>query len=89
MACLDTSLLIDLCRRSPSQRLPAREKLRELGRRGETLAVTRFNVAELLVGVFAVAILSGSGAQSRPCCRGWRKHFVRLPGVIVESYAHE
>ena len=52
MACLDTSLLIDLCRRNPARRLPAREKLRELGRRGETLAVTRLNIAELLVGMF-------------------------------------
>lgn len=52
MACLDTSLLIDLCRRNPARRLAARDKIRELGRRGEALAVTRFNVAELLVGMF-------------------------------------
>ncbi len=52
MACLDTSVLIDLM--APGAR-PARRKLARLLRRlvadGERLSTTRFTVAELWVGV--------------------------------------
>lgn len=52
MACLDTSLLIDLCRGGNSRRhTRAVGKLAELTGRGEPLTTTRFNVAELYVGV--------------------------------------
>lgn len=52
MACLDTTFLIDLSRRSGDLRTRAREKLKELVNSGECLTTTRFNVAELHVGVF-------------------------------------
>ena len=53
MACLDTSFLIDLIRSGvPSRRRRATNKLRELVASGEWLTTTRFNVAELLVGVY-------------------------------------
>lgn len=52
MACLDTTFLIDLSRKSGSRRIRAREKLEELVISGECLTTTRFNVAELNVGVF-------------------------------------
>lgn len=53
MACLDTTFLIDLSRRGASRhRARARKKLRELVGRGEAMVTTRFNVAELYVGVF-------------------------------------
>ena len=53
MACLDTSFLIDLIRSGASaRRRRATDKLRELLSRGEYLTTSRFNVAELLVGVY-------------------------------------
>ena len=52
MACLDTTFLIDLGRRSGARQKRAREKLREVAARGERLSTTRFNVAELHVGIF-------------------------------------
>ncbi len=53
MACLDTSFLIDLIRSGAStRRRRATDKLRELLARGEYLTTSRFNVAELLVGVY-------------------------------------
>ena len=52
MACLDTSFLIDLCRRRGENRERARRKLAELRERGDALTTTRFTVAELYVGVF-------------------------------------
>lgn len=52
MACLDTTILIDLCRRPREPRHRAEGKLRELVQRGESVCTTRFNVAELMVGVF-------------------------------------
>ena len=52
MACLDTTFLIDLGRRTGERRLQARNKLKALLASGERLVTTRFNVAELNVGVF-------------------------------------
>jgi predicted nucleic acid-binding protein len=53
MACLDTSLLIDLIRSGVSaRRRRATDKLRQMLARGEHLSTSRFNVAELLVGVY-------------------------------------
>lgn len=53
MACLDTCLLIDLLRRAGSVRKRrASAKIKELADREERLTTTRFNVAELLVGVY-------------------------------------
>jgi tRNA(fMet)-specific endonuclease VapC len=53
MACLDTSFLIDLIRSGAStRRRRATGMLREVLARGEHLTTSRFNVAELLVGVY-------------------------------------
>jgi len=51
MACLDTTILIDLAGRSDRLRKRALEKLKELVKRGESLVTTRFNVAELYIGI--------------------------------------
>ena len=52
MACLDTSFLLDAAGRGGRQlRARAREKLAALVEGGEVLTTTRFNVAELWVGV--------------------------------------
>lgn len=51
MACLDTTVLIDLGGRNATRGTRAFRKLKELTDRGETLVTTRFNVAELYVGV--------------------------------------
>ena len=52
MACLDTTVLIDLTGRgSRRQRERARTKVREIRGAGEALTTTRFNVAELWVGI--------------------------------------
>jgi predicted nucleic acid-binding protein len=51
MASLDTSLLIDVLRRRSRFHQRAVDKLDELKARGESLATTRFTVAELYVGV--------------------------------------
>jgi hypothetical protein len=53
MACLDTSFLIDLAGGGGKLRCArAATKLRHLAARGESLTTTRFNVAELYVGVY-------------------------------------
>ena len=52
MACVDTTLLLDLAGRGgQAARHRAMKKLRELIDRGEPLFTTRFNVAELHVGI--------------------------------------
>lgn len=52
MACLDTSFLLDVAGRDGRHfRTRAREKLASLVANGEALTTTRFNVAELWVGV--------------------------------------
>ena len=52
MACLDTSILIDLKGKSGAQKKKAAlAKLAGLSRRGENLVTTRFNIAELYVGI--------------------------------------
>lgn len=51
MACLDTTVLVDLVRPPGEWKRRALEKVRELVRRGEGLVTTRFNLAELYVGV--------------------------------------
>jgi tRNA(fMet)-specific endonuclease VapC len=52
MACLDTSFLLDAAGRGGRQlKARAREKLASLVEAGEVLTTTRFNVAELWVGV--------------------------------------
>ncbi len=53
MACLDTDFLLDLAGRGGAVRQDrALDYLRQLRVEGATLTTTRFNVAELLVGVF-------------------------------------
>jgi tRNA(fMet)-specific endonuclease VapC len=53
MACLDTSFLIDLIRSGAStRRHRATGMLRNMLASGEHLTTSRFNVAELLVGVY-------------------------------------
>jgi len=51
MACLDTTMLIDLAGRSDRLRKRALDKIKELVKRGENLVTTRFNVAELSIGI--------------------------------------
>jgi predicted nucleic acid-binding protein len=51
MATLDTSILVDILRRRSRFHQRAVAKLDELATRGETLATTRFTVAELYVGI--------------------------------------
>jgi tRNA(fMet)-specific endonuclease VapC len=51
MACLDTTILIDLAGRGSPRREQAVRKIADLAGKGQTLATTRFNVAELYVGV--------------------------------------
>jgi tRNA(fMet)-specific endonuclease VapC len=51
MACLDTNFLIDQSRSSSEFGRRTAKKLTELIFRGETIATTRFSVAELYVGV--------------------------------------
>jgi predicted nucleic acid-binding protein len=51
VACLDTTILIDLMGRVSPRRELAIRKIKQLTEKGQTLATTRFNVAELYVGV--------------------------------------
>ncbi len=51
MACLDTTILIDLAGRGLQRKEQAIRKIEELAAKGRGLATTRFNVAELYVGV--------------------------------------
>ncbi len=51
MACLDTTILIDLGRRASPRREQAVQKLEELAAQGQMIVTTRFNVAELYVGM--------------------------------------
>ncbi len=51
MACLDTTVLIDLAGGNVQKRRQAFDKLSELLAQGESIVTTRFNVAELYVGV--------------------------------------
>ena len=52
MACLDTTALIDLAGKGGrTLRFRARSKVERLRAQGETLTTTRFNVAELWVGI--------------------------------------
>jgi len=51
MACLDTTILIDLAGPNARLRKRALDKLSELIDRNETLVTTRFNVAELYIGI--------------------------------------
>jgi predicted nucleic acid-binding protein len=52
MACLDTTILIDLTGKGGARRKKAAEsKLQELIDRDEHIVTTRFNIAELYVGI--------------------------------------
>ena len=51
MACLDTTVLVDLVRPAGNWKRRAVAKVRELVGRGEGLVTTRFNIAEMYVGV--------------------------------------
>ena len=51
MACLDTTILVDLIRHGGGRKARAFEKFRQLVDREETLVTTLFNVAELYIGV--------------------------------------
>ena len=51
MACLDTTILIDLLGKKSHLKERAIAKVESLIGNGQTLATTRFNVAELYVGV--------------------------------------
>ncbi len=51
MACLDTTILIDLIGRVSARKRQAVRKIEELAEQGQRLTTTRFNVAELYVGL--------------------------------------
>ncbi len=51
MACMDTTILIDLAGRSAKLRKRALDKLSEIVNRNETLVTTRLNIAELYIGI--------------------------------------
>ncbi|UCD48864.1 MAG: type II toxin-antitoxin system VapC family toxin [Phycisphaerales bacterium] len=51
MACLDTTILIDLVGRASPRKRQAVRKIKQLADEGQTLATTRFNMAELYVGL--------------------------------------
>ncbi len=51
MACLDTTILIDLVGKESPWKQRASRKIDELAAQGQGLATTRFNVAELSVGL--------------------------------------
>lgn len=51
MTCLDTTVLIDIAGRSVRLKKRALDKLSELVDRRESLVTTRFNVAELYIGI--------------------------------------
>lgn len=51
MACLDTTILIDLVGRRSARKRQAVRKIEELAGKGQALTTTRFNVAELYVGL--------------------------------------
>ncbi len=51
MACLDTTILIDLLGRRSARKRQAVRKIEELAEKGQALTTTRFNVAELYVGL--------------------------------------
>ncbi len=51
MAVLDTTILVDLLRRRSAKHQDAQKKLDELGKRRVFLLTTRFNIAELYLGI--------------------------------------
>lgn len=52
MACLDTTAIVDLSGRSGMRwKRRVRDRLLALGREGESLVTTRFNIAELWIGI--------------------------------------
>jgi predicted nucleic acid-binding protein len=51
MACLDTTILIDLLGKTSRGKQQAFRKIEALAQQGQTLTTTCFNVAELYVGV--------------------------------------
>jgi predicted nucleic acid-binding protein len=51
MACLDTTLLVDLLRTNQKQKNRALAKIEALLDRGEAIVTTRINLAELYVGI--------------------------------------
>ena len=55
MAFLDTTLLIDLAGRASPRKEQAVRKIEELVGKGQDLVTTRFNVAELHVGLLPLS----------------------------------
>ncbi len=51
MACLDTTILIDLLRSNAERKRRALAKIEELANRSELIVTTRLNLAELYVGI--------------------------------------
>jgi tRNA(fMet)-specific endonuclease VapC len=51
MACLDTTVLIDLLRSNLDWKRRALDKIEQLSSRGESIVTTRFNLAEIYVGI--------------------------------------
>ncbi len=70
MACLDTTVLIDLLRSNPEWRSRALEKIKEMASRGEANVTTRLNLAEVYVGIE----LSLDRERDEACLRGVLDH---------------
>jgi tRNA(fMet)-specific endonuclease VapC len=51
MACLDTTVLVDLLRANRDRKRRALDKIEQLTASGEAIVTTRFNLAELYVGI--------------------------------------
>jgi len=51
MACLDTTVLVDLVRSNLQLKRRALDKIEQLSAGGQTIATTRFNLAELYLGI--------------------------------------
>lgn len=67
MACLDTTLLLDLRGRGGRKlQERARQKILQLTRTGEDLAITVFNLAELWVGIERADDTSSVADPRRP-----------------------
>jgi predicted nucleic acid-binding protein len=74
MACLDTTILIDLVSEPVGRRDKAIGKIEKLAERGEELVTTRFNLAELYVGIAR----SGHPEKEEKAIHAWVSEFTIL-----------
>jgi tRNA(fMet)-specific endonuclease VapC len=71
MACLDTTILIDLAGKASGRREQAINKIKRLAERGEELVTTRFNLAELYVGIARSRHREDEEKAVRACVSGF------------------